>query len=104
MATAEQIKSLIRSHFTDDTRFYSAALQVASHEARQGHRALAHDIRDIIDAARKKKGLHVVSFPKNLKGLVLTEDPTTPLSAMATLPAIRERLNRIVHEYRQQNK
>jgi SpoVK/Ycf46/Vps4 family AAA+-type ATPase len=104
MATAEQIKSLIRSHFTDDMRFYSIALQVASHEARQGHSALAHDIRDIIDAERKKKGPQVIPFPKNLEGLVLTEDPMTPLAAMATLPAVRERLNRIVHEYRQRNK
>lgn len=105
MATAEQIKSLIRSRFSDDSeRFYSIALQVAAHEARQGHTALAHDIRDIIDAERKKKGPRVISFPKNLQGLVLTEEPSTPLAALVTPIAIRDRLNRVVHEYRQQDK
>ena len=105
MATAEQIKSLIRSHFTDDMeRFYSIALQVAAHEARQGHKALAHDIRDIIDTERKKKGPRIISFPKNLKGLVLTEDPAIPLTAMVAPDNIRERLKRVVHEYRQQDK
>jgi len=105
MATAEQIKSLIRSKFSDDSeRFFSIALQVAAHEARQGHKGLAHDIRDIIDAERKKKGPRLVSFPKNLQGLVLTEDPAVSLSAMVTPADLRERLQRVVHEYRQQEK
>jgi len=105
MATAEQIKSLIRSHFKDDIdRFYKISLQLAAHEARQGHTALAHDIREIVDTERKKKGPRVISFPENLKGLVLTEKSETPLSVMVSLPNIRERLNRILHEYRQQNK
>lgn len=105
MATAEQLKSLIRSHFSNDMeKFYSIALQVASHEARQGHAALAHDIRDIVDTERKKKKTNVISFPQDLKGLVLTEEPSTPLSAMVTDTGIRERLDRVLHEYRQQNK
>ena len=55
MATADQIKSLIRSHFSGELeRFYTIALQVAAHEAKQGHTALAHDIRSLIDMERKK--------------------------------------------------
>jgi len=47
MTTAEQIKSLICSHLSEyDERFYTLALQVAAHEAQQGHAALAHDIRE----------------------------------------------------------
>ena len=96
---------MIRSRFSNDPeRFHSIALQVAAHEARQGHTALAHDIRDIIDGERKKKGPRIISFPKNLQGLVLTEKPSTPLTAMVTPTSIRDRLNRIVHEYRQQEK
>lgn len=38
MATAEQIKSLIQSHFMgSDERFATIALQIAAHEARSGH-------------------------------------------------------------------
>ena len=105
MATAEQIKSLIRSKFSDDSeRFFSIALQVAAHEARQGHAGLALDIRDIIDAERKRKGPRVISFPKNLQGLVLTEESSTPLTALVTPTSLRDRLDRVVHEYRQQEK
>lgn len=105
MATAEQIKSLVRSHFSDDMEhFYSIALQVAAHEARQGHSALANDIRDIVDSKRKKKGPLVISFPQDLKGLVLTEDPSIPLTAMVMPVDMRKRLDRVVLEYRQQEK
>ncbi len=105
MATAEQVKSLIRSHFSDDLeRFHTIALQLASHEARQGHSALAHDIRDIIDTEQKKNGPRIISFPQDLKGLVLTEDPLTPLAAMVMPDHLRQRLRRIAHEYRQQEK
>ena len=49
MATASQIKTLIRSHYDADCEsFLTAALQVAAHEARQGHTALAQEIRSLI--------------------------------------------------------
>ena len=70
MATAEQIKSLIRSHLSDDDeRFYTLALQVAAHEAHQGHGALAHDIREIIDKSRRSRGSNsLLKFPLDLEG------------------------------------
>jgi len=105
MATAEQIKSLIRSHLSDDPeRFYSIALQVAAHEAKQGHSALAHDIRDIVDKARKAKGAVVLRFPKDMLGLVLSEKPDIAKSALVFPTALDERIERIIHEYRQQHK
>ncbi len=46
MATAEQLRYLIQSHFTrDEERFTTVALQVAAHEARSGHPQLAQEIR-----------------------------------------------------------
>lgn len=105
MATAEQIKSLIRTHFSDDPeRFYNITLQVAAHEARQGHSALAHDIRNIVDTERKKSGPRIIKFPQDLKGLVLTEEPSFALSTMVIKEEINDRLKRIIHEYRQQKK
>jgi len=105
MPNAEQIKSLIRSHYDEDTeRFYSIALQVAAHEARQGHKALAQDIREIIDEERRKTGPRVVSFPQDLRGLVLSEDSETTLSSLVSPPDLRNRIERITHEYRQQHK
>jgi SpoVK/Ycf46/Vps4 family AAA+-type ATPase len=105
MATAEQIKSLIRSHLSDDSeRFYAIALQVAAHEANQGHSALAHDIRDIIDKARRAKGAVILRFPKDMLGLVLSEKPEIPKSALVIPLALEDRIARIIHEYRQQHK
>ena len=64
MATAEQIKSLIRSHLSDDAeRFYTIALQVAAHEAQQGHGALAHDIREIVDKSKRNHSNVLLKFP-----------------------------------------
>jgi len=105
MATAEQIKSLIRSHFSEDVeRFYAIVLQVAAHEAKQGHAALAHDIREIVDKERLEKRPRVISFPQDLSGLVLTEDSETPKSALVMSSALIERIELIIHEYRQQHK
>jgi SpoVK/Ycf46/Vps4 family AAA+-type ATPase len=105
MATAEQVKSLIRSHLSDDPeRFYSIALQVAAHEAKQGHTALAHDIRDIVDKARKAKGAMVLRFPKDMLSLVLSENPEAPRSALVIPSDLDKRIDRIIHEYRQQHK
>ena len=56
MATANQLKTLIKSHFEDNSeKFNTVALQIAAHEAKLGHTNLANDIRKIIDAAKINK-------------------------------------------------
>lgn len=105
MATADQIKSLIRSHFSNETeRFFTIALQVAAHEAKQGHQALAHDIRDIVDREHKNRGPKVLNFPQDLRGLVLIEDPQVSKTALVIPASLQERIQQVIHEYRQQNK
>ena len=104
MATADQLKSLIRSHFSnDEERFHSIALQVAAHEAQQGHGSLAHEIRDIVDKANRAT-FRILKFPQDLRGLVLTEEPNTSKSTMVMPTAFMDRIGRIIHEYRQQSK
>ena len=50
MATADQVKALIRSHADgDDTRFYAIAMQVAAQAARSGHGKFAQELRDLVD-------------------------------------------------------
>lgn len=105
MATADQLKSLIRSHYSGDAeRFFMMALQIAAHEAMQGHGALATDIREIVDKARQEPKAIVQKFRKELQGLVLTEEPDTPKSALVVPEQLSEKINRVIHEYRQQNK
>ncbi|NJO81519.1 MAG: ATP-binding protein [Blastochloris sp.] len=105
MATAEQIKSLIRSHFGNEIeRFSTIALQVAAHEAKQGHTALAFEIRELVDEEHFKKKQSVRSTPQDLQGLVRKEDQDTLKSALVIPDTLNIRIERIIHEYRQQNK
>ena len=58
MASAEQLKALVKSHIErDDSQFYSVAMQVAAREAKSGHGKLATDLRDMIDAAKSSVSL-----------------------------------------------
>ena len=105
MATAEQLKSLIRSHFSDEPeRFHTIALQIAAHEAKQGHGSIAHDIRQLIDMERKKAGPRIISFPRDLKGLVLTEEPNTSKQVLVMSDEIKSRIEQIITEFRKRSK
>lgn len=105
MATAEQIKALIRSHYDGDSeRFSTIALQVAAHEARRGHSGLANSIKTIVDEERSARRLRVIPFPQDLSGLVLPENPSTPKSALVTTSRLDGRIERIIIEYRNRNK
>lgn len=55
MASAEQLKALIKSHISrDEGQFYSVAMQVAAYEVKRGHGNLAMELRDMIDAAKAR--------------------------------------------------
>ncbi len=104
MATAEQIKSLLRSHFDSDSeRFLSIALQVAAHEARQGHMALADDIKSLVEK-NKKNVTRVISLPPDLSDLILHTDPDFKLPEIIVNESIKKRLARLLKEYRQRTK
>lgn len=50
MATVDQIKQLIRSHYErNDERFKTAAIQIAASEARAGHTTQARELKELID-------------------------------------------------------
>jgi hypothetical protein len=59
MSTARHVLALLRSHVEgEEQQFYSAALQMAAHEARQGHGKLAQEIRALIEQAKEKNLLY----------------------------------------------
>ncbi len=104
MASAEQIKALIRSHFErDDDRFSSVAMQVAAHEARQGHGRMASEIKELIDKARARrpepqKPIPIATPKGDLAGLLAVSYPKTRLSDMVLVRDIGTRLDRILRE------
>jgi SpoVK/Ycf46/Vps4 family AAA+-type ATPase len=56
MTTARHIVALLKSHIAgDDDHFLTVAMQLAAHEARQGHGKLAQELRDLVDNAKEKK-------------------------------------------------
>lgn len=104
MATAEQLKSLIHSHFSDDReRFATIALQLAAHEAKQGHSTLAYEIRALVDKAKSSR-VRVIRFNHELGDLVILAEPRERLADLIVSDAMRNRIKRILREYRQQEK
>ncbi|MDR2169837.1 MAG: ATP-binding protein [Planctomycetaceae bacterium] len=105
MATAIQIKSLIKSHYeADNASFLTASLQVAAHEARQGHSALAQEIRTLIDRSKKEAKPLINPFAADENGLFLEIDTNHRLSELIVPVDLKNRLQRILIEYRQKDK
>jgi SpoVK/Ycf46/Vps4 family AAA+-type ATPase len=104
MATAEQIKSLLQSHYKNDNeRFTSIALQVAAHEARQGHMSIAKEIKDLVDRS-KTDGFKVIRINPDLTDLVLVYYPENRLNELILSDDVEIKLNRIIREHRERDK
>jgi AAA+ superfamily predicted ATPase len=105
MATADQIKSLIRSHYENNPdRFATIALQLAAHEARQGHGGLAEEIRKLVQKS-KEKGFKLVPLQREgLDELIVTGESQQRLGQMVLSQDLRKRLDRIIREYRHQGR
>lgn len=104
MANADQIKTLIKTHFDgDNEKFTTIALQVAAHEAKLGHATLADDIRKIVDKSKLNK-LRLKPLNQNLEGLILEVEPFERLSDLIVSDVILERIERIINEYIQVEK
>jgi SpoVK/Ycf46/Vps4 family AAA+-type ATPase len=106
MAKAEQLKALIRSHWSDDPeRFLTVALQVAAYEAQQGHRELAVEIRDIVDKARAdRRNGQLRRLQPELEGLVNIELPEVRLEQLVLPDALMERLRLAIREFAEREK
>ena len=105
MATAEQIKSLLRSHFDNDSeRFMTISLQVAAHEARQGHSTLAEEIKELVEKTKTSSRVRVITLRPDLSDLILQSQPNTKLPELIVNTAIRTRIVRLLKEYRQKER
>lgn len=114
MATADQLKALLRSHIDgDDRHFYSVAMQMAAHEARQGHGRLAEELRELIDAAKARRAAVEASpaaavpiaRPKGeLASLLSVAYPAQRLSDMVLSLDVSQRLQQVLKEQRHMTK
>ena len=109
MATAEQLKALVRSYTEgDEDRFLSVAMQIAAHAARTGKEKLAQELQALVDHAKKRRPLEarpravsIVRPDSDLAGLVTASFPQTHLSDMVLSDSTRNHLDRVVLEYRE---
>ena len=113
MSTARHVLALLRSHVEgEEQQFYSAALQMAAHEARQGHGKLAQEIRALIEQAKEKKyviqqsrdPIPLVQPKGDLANLVSVCYPDTRLSDMILPYELKSQLKRVLTEQRQQKR
>ena len=112
MATAQQIKALLKSYAeTDSEQFVSVAMQIAAHEARTGKGRLATELKKLIDEIREKQrspsptGAVPIARPRGeLATLLSASYPRTRLSEMVLAADQRQVIEKILLEYRQHGK
>ena len=114
MATAEQIKALLKSHAEgDDVRFYSTALQVAAKEARRGHHKLAQDIKDLANKGQgstKQREIFDKTSPfrhqpkGDLKGLLQLTNSNVRRNELILSDEIEARLEEVLVEQKQKDR
>lgn len=115
MATAEQLKALIRCHAEgDDARFYAIAMQVAASEARGGHGRFAQELRELVDRAKAaastpprtppSQPMVLVQPRGELAGLLTFSYPKARLADMALGKSLAGRLERVLLEQRQRER
>jgi SpoVK/Ycf46/Vps4 family AAA+-type ATPase len=122
MATARQIIALMASHNQgDEEQFLSIALQVAASEARRGRRAIAEELRGLVEAARRNKVApierEVVKSPPSssvavqiarprgeLQNLLNATYPKTRFDDVVLRSMVRSQLERVVQEQRHRDR
>lgn len=110
MASAEQLKALLKCHLEgDEARFFAIAMQVAAHEAKLGHGKLANELRILIDEAKARqqsdqfirKPVPIARPRGDLSTLLNVSYPKIRLSDMILSKDLTARLTRIIKEQRQ---
>lgn len=114
MATAEEVRALVRSHADgDDAHFYSVAMQVAAKAAKGGQTKFAAELRDLIDTAkatseqvvsRSLRPIPVVQPRGDLAGLLSVTYPDIHISDVVLDSHVRQRLERVLNEQRQRDR
>lgn len=112
MATADQLKTLLKSHVAgDEERFRATALQIAAQTAKNGNAQLAQELRSLLDEARRRqspagvpRAVPIARPVGELAGLVTASYPTTRIGDMVLSKHVQESLVEVVHQYRQRDR
>ncbi len=109
MASADQLKALLKSHFNGDNgHFYAVAMQLAAHEAKLGHGKLAEELRSLIDAGKVKSSPNplgkrptpIIQPRGEMTALLDASYPKARLAEIVLDTTTEEHLQRIIKEQR----
>lgn len=104
MATADQVKNLIKAHIEqDDERFKTTVLQIAANEARHGHDTFARELKQYADKIGTKKN-KLIRLNNVENGMFLVTIPSEQFSDLVVSREIEERIERLLVEYRNREK
>ena len=112
MATADQLKAMLRSYVDEDAdQFLTVSMQIAAHAARRGQGKLAQELRDLIDEAKRRSAqpaigrtVPIARPAGELADLLQVNYPKTQLVDMVLANSAIQALERVLMEYRQQEK
>ena len=102
MATADQVKSLIKAFCDNDKeKFKTVSLQIAAYEAMHGHEAVARDIKKLLDSVGRYNSILKINNQNQMLQSLL---PTNRLNDLVVSAEVKDKLERIINEYRNRNK
>lgn len=112
MATAEQLKALLRRYSeADGEQFLSVALQIAAHAARTGKTKLADELKVLVQEVRRKQStlrvggaLPIAQPHGDLAKLLTVTYPSVRLSEMVLSPEIKKQLSKVTREFKQRSR
>lgn len=113
MPRSEQLISLLKSHVEgDEEHFLTVAMQMAAHEAKQGHSRLAGRLIDLVEGAKRKAAviepstdaIPIARARGDLADLVSVTYPKSKLRNLIVNDDQQRRLRRIVQEQLQASK
>ena len=103
MATADQIKSLVKAYSArDDEKFKTVVLQIAAHEAKLGHGSIAQELKK--EAANIGRGSTVIRMSPNHSSMLDYSMPSVELTELIVNDSIITKVKRILMEYRNKRK
>lgn len=102
MATADQIRSLVKAYIQhDDQKFKTAVLQIAAHEAKFGHDSFAQELKKDASAIGKNTAIFKMH---NSDSMLQMSMPSVEFAELFTDDSVHSKIERILLEYRNRNK
>ena len=101
MASAEHVKGLIRAYLEqDNARFKTIVLQIAANEARQGHMAVARDLKQLSEKLSNTNNIVQI----NNNPLLEMYMPNDKISELIVSDNQKIKINRILEEFKNRDK